>query len=54
MKMFAFGANSTKFYTHNLWATRRLEIQKMGAEGECGDGVQGARSGCECGMGEGA
>ena len=42
MKILALGANSTKFCTHNLWATRRLEMQKLGAEGECrGGGPEG-------------
>ena len=45
MKILALGPNATKFYTHNLWATRRLEMQKLGADGECGAGVQGARCG---------
>ena len=27
--------------THNLWATRRLEIQKLGAGVKCGGGVRG-------------
>ena len=44
MKILPLGPNSTKFYTHNLWATRRLEMQKLGAGGECGGGVQEARS----------
>ena len=34
MKILALGPNSTKFYTHNLWATRRLEMQKLDAGGE--------------------
>ena len=46
MKILALGPNSTKFYTHNLWATRRLEMQKRDADGECnqwcGDGGGGA------------
>ena len=29
MSMLALGVNSTKFCTHNLWATRRLEMQKL-------------------------
>ena len=45
MKILVLGPNSTKFYTHNLWATRWLEMQKLGADGECGAGVQGARCG---------
>ena len=32
--MLALGANSTKFCTHNLWATRRLEMEKLGVGGE--------------------
>ena len=43
MKILRLGPNPTKFYTHKLWATRRLEIPKQGAEGECGGGVQGDR-----------
>ena len=31
MKILALEANSTKCYIHNLWATRRLEMQKLGA-----------------------
>ena len=31
MSILALGENSTKFYTHNLWTTRRLEMQKLGA-----------------------
>ena len=51
MKILALGPNSTKFYTHNLWATRRLEMQKLDADCECNDEVmgvvvQGARGGC--------
>ena len=45
MKILVLGPNSTKFYTHNLWAIRRLEMQKLSADGECGAGVQGARCG---------
>ena len=30
MKILALGPNSTKFCIHNLWATRRLEMQKLG------------------------
>ena len=40
MNILAFGPNSTKFCTHNLWATRRLERQKRRAEGECGGMVR--------------
>ena len=29
MKILALGANSTKFCIHNLWVTRRLEMQKL-------------------------
>ena len=36
MKILALGANSTKFYIHNLWATRRVEMQKLGAGMERG------------------
>ena len=54
MKILALGPNSTKFYTHNLWATRRLEMQKLDADGECNDEVMGvvvqeARGGCVVG-----
>ena len=31
MKMFALKTNSIEFCTHNLWITRRLEMQKLGA-----------------------
>ena len=48
MKILPLGSNSTKFYTHNLWTTRRLKMQKMGAEGEYG---VGARDPGEGGMG---
>ena len=41
MKILALGLNSTKFYTHNLWATRRLEMQKLDADGECNGEVMG-------------
>ena len=48
MKILALGPNSTKSCTHNLWVTRRLEMQKLGAGWgevlgvESGDvGVQG-------------
>ena len=38
MKILALGANSTKFYTHDLWTTRELEMQKLttqnGEEGQ--------------------
>ena len=51
MKILALGPNSTKFYTHNLWATRRLEMQKLDTDGECNGEVMGvvvqeARGGC--------
>ena len=40
IKILALGPNSNKFCIHNLWATRWLEIQKLGAEMECrGPGV---------------
>ena len=39
MKILALGSNSTRFYTHNLWAIRRLEMQKQGAGGGCGGGM---------------
>ena len=29
MKIFALGPNSSKFYIHNQWATRRLKMQKL-------------------------
>ena len=31
IKILALGPNSTKLCIHNLWATRRLEMQKLGA-----------------------
>ena len=30
MKILPLGPNSAKFCTHNLWATKKLEIQKLG------------------------
>ena len=51
MKILLLGPNSTKFYTHNMWAARRLEMQKLGAEGECECGVQDARGGGGGGIG---
>ena len=36
MKILPLGPNSTKFYRHNLWATRRLEMQKLGDGGAGG------------------
>ena len=57
MKILALGPNSTKFYTHNnLWATRRLEMQKLDTDGECNGEVMGvvvqeARGGCGGGGG---
>ena len=58
MKILALGPNSTKFYTHNLWATRRLEMEKLDADGECNGEVMGvvvqeARGGCVVGCGGG-
>ena len=55
MKILALGPNSTKFYTHNLWATRRLEMQKLDADRECNDELMGVvvqetRGGCGGGM----
>ena len=47
MKIHLLGPNAIKFCTHNLWATRRLEMQKLGADGECGGGVQGLWVGAE-------
>ena len=47
MKILLCEPNSTKFCLRNLWATRRLEMQKLGAEGECGDGAQGPGVGGE-------
>ena len=38
MQILTLGANSTKFCTHNLWASRELEMQKLttqnGREGQ--------------------
>ena len=38
MKILPLGPNSTRFCTHNLWATKRIEIQKLttqnGGEGQ--------------------
>ena len=52
MKILALGSNSIKFYTHNLWATRMLEMQKLDADGEVmGVVVQETRGGCGGGMG---
>ena len=31
MKILALGANAKKFCIHNLWATRNLEMQNLGA-----------------------
>ena len=51
MKILAPGPNSTKFYTHNLWAIRRLEMQKLDADGEVmGVVVQETRGGCGGGV----
>ena len=51
MLILALGANSTKFCIHNLWASRELEMQKLGAGVLCGvgcrAGLQGARGGME-------
>ena len=35
MKIIALGPNSTKFCIHNLWTSRELEMQKLGAGVEC-------------------
>ena len=40
MKILALGPNSTKFCIHNLWASRELEMQKLGAGVWCGIGVR--------------
>ena len=66
MKILLLGPNSIKFYTHNLGATRRLEMQKLSAEGKHGvwcrrlgegngrSGVQGVGAEVEWGWGAGS
>ena len=34
IKILALGPNSTKFCIHNLWASRELEMQKLGVGAE--------------------
>ena len=52
MKIISLGPNSTKLCIHNLWATRRLEMQKLGA-GWMWRGRSGVQRGSGGGIGLG-
>ena len=49
MKILALGANWAKFCLHNMWATRRLEMQKLGAGFSAGVGCRESGLGVEWG-----